>query len=49
MCVCVRVCVHRVLWVNCRLNYAEMKINLTSHFLKYIYQNYMKIFFNNID
>ena len=29
--------------VNCRLNYAKMKITLTSHFIWYIFQNYLKI------
>ena len=30
MLVCVCVCVVGVLWINCRLNYATMKISLTS-------------------
>ena len=34
---------HRMLWVNCCLNYTKMKITLASHFIRYIYQNYMKI------
>ena len=38
-----------VQWVNCHLNYTKMKITLTSHFFRYIYQNYMKISWNIID
>ena len=29
--------------VNYRLNYANMKMTQTSHFIRYPYQNYMKI------
>ena len=28
--------------MNCRLNNAKIKITLTSHFLIYIYQKYLK-------
>ena len=33
----------RLCWVNCHIDYAKMKITLTSFFIRYIYQNYMKI------
>ena len=35
--------------VNWRLNYATKKITLTSHFIRYIYQNYIKISWNTKD
>ena len=30
-------------WINSRINYAKMKISLTYHFIRYIYQNCTKI------
>ena len=35
-------------WVNSHQNYAKMKITLTSDFIRYIYQNYLKIWRNTI-
>ena len=35
--------------VNCRLNYAKRKLILSSHYIGYGYQNYMKISWNTID
>ena len=32
--------IYRVRWVNWLLNNTKMKITLTSHFIKYIKQNY---------
>ena len=40
---------HMVQWENCCLNYAKMKIILTSNFIRYIYLNYMKISSNTGD
>ena len=40
---------YRVKLVNCHLNYTKRKIILTSRFIRYIYQNYMKISWNTID
>ena len=36
VCMCVYVCVW---WVNFYLNYPQMKITLTTHFIRYIHQN----------
>ena len=41
--------IYKVRWVNFRLSYAKLKITLTSHSIWYIYQNYKKISWNNID
>ena len=34
--------IYKVQWVTCHLNYSKMKIILSSHFTRCIYQNYMK-------
>ena len=39
---------HRVQGVNCHLNYAQVNIIFTSKFIRYIYQNYIKISLNNL-
>ena len=40
---------HMVWWINCRLNCPKMKITMTSHFIRYIHQNYIKMFGNIMD
>ena len=42
MCVNLYIAEYRAWWVNCHLNYTKMKISLIFHFIRYIYQNYMK-------
>ena len=41
--------IYRVQWVKCHLNYTKIKITLPYTFIKYIYQNFMKISWNTID
>ena len=40
--------IYRERWMNSHLNNTKMKITLTSLFIRYIYQNYMKIFWNKV-
>ena len=36
-------------WLKCSLNYAKIKIKMTSQIIQYIYKNYMKISSKTVD